>query len=98
MTFEWNERKNRSNKRKHGLSFEESVRVFDDEDAIEVYDEGHSFSEDRFIVIGRISERNVIVVVCTYRDSEILRLISARPANAREKEEYYGTYQKNHLG
>lgn len=98
MTFEWDERKNRINKRKHGLSFEESVRVFNDEDSIEVYDGNHSSFEDRFIVIGRITERAIITVVCTYRDSEILRIISARPANAKEKEEYYGTYQKNHLG
>ena len=98
MTFEWNERKNRINIRKHGLSFEKAVRVFDDEDAVEVYDDLHSTSEERYIIIGRIAEMLVITVVCTYRDPEIVRIISARQAKTKEKEDYYGTYQKNHLG
>ena len=98
MTFEWDEHKNRKNKRKHGISFEESVRVFNDEASVEIYDNSHSANEDRYIVIGRITEGMVVCLVCTYRSYDVLRIISARPANANEKEEYYGTYQINHLG
>ena len=38
MTFEWDEKKNRINKRKHGISFEEAQTVFYDNDAI-VFDD-----------------------------------------------------------
>ena len=98
MTFEWDEHKNRKNKRKHGISFEEAVRVFNDEDSIEIYDSIHSANEDRYIIIGRITEKTVVCLVCTYRSRNVLRVISSRPANTKEKEEYYGTYQINHLG
>lgn len=98
MTFEWDERKNRANKRKHGISFEESVRVFNDEDALEIYDKEHSTAEDRYVVIGRISEVVIVCLVCNYRNPELVRIISSRPANAKEKEEYYESYKINHLG
>ena len=98
MLFEWDERKNKVNKCKHGLSFEEAVRVFNDEDAIEVYDRNHSSLEDRYVVIGRITEKTVISVVCTCRDPETMRIISARTANPTEKGEYYESYKKNHIG
>ena len=97
MTFEWDERKNRINKQKHGISFEESVRVFNDEDSIEIYDREHSATEDRYVVIGKIADGMIICLVFTCRKRDVLRFISSRPANAKEKEEYYGTYQINHL-
>jgi len=52
IRFEWDEPKNRENKRKHGVSFEEAQTVFFDENAIRYYDPDHSESEDRFIMLG----------------------------------------------
>ena len=42
LRFEWDEAKNRANRRKHGVSFEEARTVFYDDEAIEFYDEEHS--------------------------------------------------------
>lgn len=52
LRFEWDARKNRENGKKHGVSFEEAQTVFFDEHAAEFYDERHSASEDRFLMLG----------------------------------------------
>ena len=51
IKFEWNSTKAASNKKKHGVSFEEAQSVFYDEHAIQFYDPEHSKSEDRFILL-----------------------------------------------
>ena len=90
--FQWDEEKNEANINKHGISFATASLVFDDDDRIEIYDEGHSENEDRFITIGMINEEAIIaMVVYTPRDNSI-RLISARKANRQEKEMYYDNY------
>ena len=61
--------------------------VFEDEDRVEIFDEGHSIDEDRYITIGMAGE--ILFVVYTER-KEAIRLISARLANARERSLYYG--------
>lgn len=88
MVFEWDENKNEVNKRKHGISFETASHVFDDEDMVELFDSFHSSSEEeRFLAIGMVE--GILTVVFTER-GENKRLISARKANAKEKEIYYG--------
>lgn len=52
IRFEWDEKKNAANKRKHGVSFEEAQTVFFDENAVRFYDPDHSKDEDRFIMLG----------------------------------------------
>ena len=47
MNFEWDENKARINQEKHGVSFEEAKTVFDDADALQIFDPDHSESEDR---------------------------------------------------
>ena len=49
LKFDWDESKNRSNKRKHGISFEEAQSAFFDEFARLISDPDHSESEDRFV-------------------------------------------------
>ncbi len=72
-----------------GLSFEEASEVFDDEWAIEEFDERNStIDEARFRVLGRVKSQLVVVVVYTPRNSK-RRIISARPATARERKVYY---------
>lgn len=87
LEFEWDEEKAKINLKKHGILFETAVKVFLDENRIEIYDEEHSMDEDRYITIGLAGE--VLFVVYTERHPQI-RLISARLATARERKVYYG--------
>ena len=52
IRFEWDPRKSRANKAKHGVSFEEARTAFLDESARIIPDEEHSAEEDRFILLG----------------------------------------------
>ena len=62
LYFEWNERKNRTNRRKHGVWFEEAQQVFDDSRAILLLDESHSDREERFVLLGMSVSSRVLVV------------------------------------
>lgn len=86
FTFEWDEEKARQNIIKHGIPFETAAKVFLDENRIEIFDEAHSITEDRFITIGLAEE--VLFVVYTERHPKI-RLISARLATSKERRVYY---------
>ena len=90
MRFEWDETKNQSNARKHGVSFEEAQTVFLDENAMRFYDPDHSADEDRFLMLG-ISFRLRVLIVChCYRASDtIIRIISARKADKQEEADYW---------
>jgi uncharacterized DUF497 family protein len=48
IRFDWDNRKNKANQKKHGISFEEAQTVFFDENALEFPDPDHSEDEDRF--------------------------------------------------
>jgi len=86
LLFGWNERKSSTNKKKHGVSFEEAQPVFFDEDAIEYDDPEHSDEEDRFILIGKSYQLRVLVVCHCFRQSaSVIRIISARKATRRER-------------
>lgn len=87
--FIWDEEKFKSNILKHGVSFIEATTVFEDENAIYGYDEEHSEDEDRFVVIGLSSEMKMLMVCHCYRNcDEVVRIISARKANSKEKAQY----------
>ena len=86
LLFDWNVRKSSANKKKHGVSFEEAQSVFFDEDAIEYDDPEHSDEEDRFILIGKSYRLRVLVVCHCFRQSaSVIRILSARKANRRER-------------
>lgn len=87
VRFEWDLEKANANLKKHGISFETASYVFEDENRIEIYDKAHSIGEERYITIGMA--KRVLFVVYTER-SEVIRLISARIANAEERRMYYG--------
>lgn len=87
MQFEWDEEKAALNLKKHGIPFEMAVKVFLDENRIEIYDEEHSIDEERYITIGLAND--ILFVVYTERHPKI-RLISARLATPRERLVYYG--------
>jgi hypothetical protein len=89
VCFEWDESKNRENKRKHGVAFEEAQTVFLDENAIRFYDPDHSKDEDRFIMLGISFTLRVLVVCHCYRaDDTVVHIISARKADKQEEREY----------
>jgi uncharacterized protein len=92
MRFEWDEKKNRANQTKHGgLDFETAARVFDDPCVILRRDrivEG----EQRWHAIGAVSGALLLVVHVHREESlhgeEIIRIISAREADQRERRIY----------
>ena len=88
-TFEWDEEKNLSNFHKHGVWFEEAQTVFYDCNARVFFDQDHSSSEDRFLIIGCSSAARILIVVHCYRSAEKeIRIISARKATKKERRDY----------
>ena len=85
--FEWDDAKATSNLRKHGVSFEDAVTVFDDPLAVTRGDPDHSEDEQRFLTIGNSRGSHLLVVCHTDRPDRI-RLISARNANRQERRYY----------
>ena len=90
MIFEWDENKNASNKRKHGVSFETAVLVFSDPRAVSYLDCVVD-QEQRWHTIGYIDDVVILLVVHTEVESygeEETRIISARKASRRERAIY----------
>jgi len=90
LSFEWDENKNRINRRKHGVSFEEAKTVFYDDAALVIDDPEHSEEEERFIILGLSRRANLLVVCHCCRASEtVIRIISARKATKTEAGYYW---------
>ena len=90
MRWTWDPRKDRSNRRTHGLSFGTAALVFDDPLALSRLDE--SSEEERWQTVGKIGSR-IVFVVHTWpepdaRGDETGRIISARKATAHERKSY----------
>lgn len=91
IQFEWDLAKDRSNKRKHGVSFEEARSVFYDEFALQFFDDDNSEVEDRFLMLGLSSKSRLLMVChCERESSDTIRIISARRATRNEKKFYPG--------
>lgn len=87
--FQWHDDKDRSNRPKHGVDFEEALSVFDDAHAILIPDPDLSYDEERFLLIGRSAKIRILVVCHCYRESEtVIRIISARKAARAERFKY----------
>ena len=89
MDFEWDAGKAAVNLRKHHVSFEDAARVFLDPNRIETYDGRDAYGEDRLKTVGMV-EPALLAVVYTVRGKEgdLIRLISARKADAHERTQY----------
>ena len=87
MKFEWDEEKNKANQKKHRVSFEEAAEIFC-YPIYEIVDTRFEYGEVRFIGIGRNSQMILLTVVYTEREA-IIRIISARRVNNKEKQLYY---------
>lgn len=89
MRVEWDPKKDRANRIKHGLSFAEVRVLFEgDGDYLLIHDAEHSEDEDRFIAIGAIA-KGVVTVAHTEPSEGMLRIISARRATRTEEELLY---------
>jgi uncharacterized protein len=86
MQYEWDPKKNRSNIKKHGVSFEDAIYVFSDLNSVELLEQ-HLF-EQRYVRIGYSEMKGVLVVVYCERKEECIRIISARVATLKEQKHY----------
>jgi len=90
LEFEWDKKKDKTNAKKHGVSFDEARTVFYDEQAIQFYDPEHSDEEDRFILLGTSFKLKTLVVCHCFREDETkIRIISARKADSEEEQVYW---------
>ncbi len=87
LEFEWDKSKAASNKRRHGVTFEEAATVFGDPLAAIFDDPVHSKEEHREILIGHSDRDRLLIISFTERD-EAIRIISARRASKQERKDY----------
>jgi len=92
LRFSWDEAKNRANKRKHGVSFEEAATIFENFPLEVFYDPDHSEEgEPRYIAVGFSDKRRTLIVVhCENRSGTEIRIISARKASRKEAATAFG--------
>jgi uncharacterized DUF497 family protein len=91
MRFAWDGARAESNRRKHGVSFEEAATVFADENGRLRHDPDHSVNEDRFILLGFSAKLRLLTVCHAYREcDDVIRIISARRATPNERSQYGG--------
>ena len=89
LRFEWDDRKAAANVKKHGVKFEEAKSVFVDERAKLIDDPDHSETEGRFVLLGLSSAIRLLLVCHCYRgEGNVIRIISARKATAKESINY----------
>ena len=93
IRFAWDERKNRLNQQKHGVSFAEAQTVFYDKSARIIDDPEHSLDEERVIILG-MSQRMRLLIVCHAfsPEEQMIRIISARKATKTEQRQYSEYY------
>ncbi len=87
LLFEWDPKKAKENVETHGVSFDEASTAFHDTLSLAIYDPLHSEQEDRFVLIGSSHRNRLLVIVYTERGDNI-RLISARKASKKERDQY----------
>lgn len=90
MIFEWDENKAESNFRKHGISFANATKVFDDPNCITQQDRFEN-GEYRWQTIGMVGSEQLLLVAHTYLDDDentVVRIISARKASKQERKTY----------
>jgi uncharacterized protein len=93
--FEWDPAKAQENTAKHGVAFDLAASVFRDPLTVTVYDEEHSEVEERWVTLGQAEDGKLLVVIHTFEEtgaaSASVRIISAREAKRRERENYEQT-------
>ncbi len=89
MIFEWDERKAQANIKKHGISFTQAAKVFEDQFAVSIQDRVEN-NEQRWQTIGVVDGVKLLLVAHTLKlaEVEIVRIISARKATNQERKLY----------
>ena len=87
MQYEWDPAKAAANLAAHGVSFTEAVTVFEDDFAL-TREDPDSAGEQRFVTLGMSSFAQLLVVVYTYREPDVIRIISAWRTNRRQRLHY----------
>ena len=85
MAFEWDATKNTANLAKHGIDFQDAVRIFEGP-VLEKIDSRRNYGEERIVAVGMV-EGLELYVVYTIRGGR-RRINSARRANKHEREAY----------
>lgn len=89
MRVEWDPEKDRKNRVKHDLGFNEVAVLFESGgNHLTIYDEEHSVDEDRFLAVGPIA-KGVVTVAYTEPKEDVIRIINARMATRGEEEMFY---------
>jgi uncharacterized protein len=93
MRFDWDAAKAAENVRKHRVKFEEACTIFADRSVLTLHDDQHSVQEDRWSSMGASTMGRILVVIHTWPEAdasgdELVRIISARRANQRERAVY----------
>ncbi len=89
LVFEWDPDKAQSNELKHGISFNEATTIFMDEFGLLIDDPGHFNGEKRFLLLGLSCNLRLLVVSHCYRSADsAIRIISARKATRKERDDY----------
>ncbi len=90
--FEWDDAKAAGNLVKHGVDFMDAMTVLLDPLAMTRFDDEHSENEERWVSLGRAANQQLLLVVHTFNatgpNTALVRVISARPATRREREQY----------
>ena len=90
--FEWDDAKAASNLAKHDVDFMDAMTVLLDPLALTRFDDEHSDEEERWVSVGRAANDQLMLVIHTFSatgpNSALVRLISARLATRREREQY----------
>jgi len=93
LRFEWDDRKDAENRRKHGVSFEEARTVFYDDRALLRDDPDED--EERFVLLGLSATlRTLVVCHCYRKDGDVIRIISARKSSRKERDLYNRRWRK----
>jgi uncharacterized protein len=85
MGFEWDAAKNAANMAKHGIDFDDTVRIFDGP-VLEKVDQRRNYGEERIATVGMANGLELFVVYTVRKGNR--RIISARRANKHEREAY----------
>ncbi len=91
MRFEWDDNKNQKNIKKHNITFEEAIEIFEDPLHISILDKRFNYFEERWITLGQSKRRKLLVVANLFFDDmgeEVIRIISAREASSHEQRQY----------
>ena len=91
MQFEWDPQKAGSNRRKHGVTFEDAMHVFADPFALCEQDRAGEGGEQRWQAVGLAGGVVLLLVAHTVREEgrdEVIRIISVRRTTRKERNRY----------